>query len=292
VAKSSSANVEANDLRFRLIVDSIQDYAIYMLDLQGRITTWNKGAERNKGYKSSEILDRHFSCFFTPEDLAAGRPKQILAEAAAQGHFAGEGWRIRKNGSRFWASVVINTIHDDDGWIVGFSKVTRDLTERKRHEEKLLSSETALGLERERRQVTLDSIPDGVVCTNEAGAITHMNPAAESMTGWKQAEAYGRPLEEILVIVDLASGAAIENPVRNCLSDNKIFHLQNGAALIAKDGSRFDIQDSAAPIRTANGILIGAVLVFQDVTRMRTMQRDSAFNATHNAHFTAQSEEA
>jgi diguanylate cyclase (GGDEF)-like protein/PAS domain S-box-containing protein len=283
VAKYSSASAQAKDLRFRLIVDSIQDYAIYMLDLQGRITTWNRGAERNKGYTSSEIMDRHFSCFFTPEDIAAGRPKQILAEAAANGHFAGEGWRVRKNGSRFWASVAMNTIHDDDGWIVGFSKVTRDLTERKRHEETLLSSETALGQERERLQVTLDSIPDGVVCTDEAGAITQMNPAAESMTGWRQAEAYGHPLEEILVIVDLASGAAIENPVRNCLSENKIFHLQDGAALIAKDGSQFDIQDSAAPIRTADGILIGAVLVFQDVTRLRTMQRDSAFNATHDA---------
>jgi diguanylate cyclase (GGDEF)-like protein/PAS domain S-box-containing protein len=283
VAKYSSTNAQAKDLRFRLIVDSIQDYAIYMLDLQGKIITWNRGAERNKGYTSSEILNRHFSCFFTPDDIARGLPEQILAEATLHGHFAGEGWRVRKNGSRFWASVVINTIFDDDGSIVGFSKVTRDLTERKIHEEMLLSSETALGQERERLQVTLDSIPDGVVCTDEAGGITQMNPAAESMTGWRQEEAYGHPLEEVLVIVDLASGAAIENPARNCLSENKIFHLQDGAALIAKDGSQLDIQDSAAPIRTADGMLIGSVLVFQDVTRLRRMQRDSAFNATHDA---------
>jgi PAS domain S-box-containing protein len=100
------ASVQERDLRFRLIVDSIQDYAIYMLDLQGLVTTWNSGAERNKGYTSPEILGRHFSCFFLPEDVAAGLPNHILAEAEASGHFAGEGWRVRKDGSRFWASVV------------------------------------------------------------------------------------------------------------------------------------------------------------------------------------------
>lgn len=283
MAKYISTSLQAKDLRFRLIVDSIQDYAIYMLDLQGRITTWNSGAKRNKGYTSAEILDRHFSCFFTPEDIAAGRPKQILAEAAANGHFAGEGWRVRKNGSRFWASVVINTIQDDNGWLVGFAKVTRDLTERKRHEETLLSSEAALGHERERLQVTLDSIADGVVCTDEAGNITLMNPAAESMTGWTQVQAYGHPLEEILVIVDLASGAAIGNPVRDCLRENKTFRLQDGAALTARNGSQFDIQDSAAPIRMGDGSLIGAVIVFQDVTRLRTIQRGFEFNSTHDA---------
>jgi len=283
VAKYISASVQAKDLRFRLIVDSIQDYAIYMLDLQGRITTWNSGAERNKGYTSAEILDKHFSCFFTPEDIAAGRPKQILAEASASGHFAGEGWRVRKNGSRFWASVVINTIKDDDGWLIGFAKVTRDLTERKRHEETLLSSEAALGQERERLQVTLDSIADGVVCTDEAGNITLINPAAEGMTGWTQVQAYGHPLEEILVIVDRASGAAIGNPVRNCLRENRTFRLHDGAALIARNGSQFDIQDSAAPIRMADGSLIGAVMVFQDVTQLRTIQREFEFNATHDA---------
>src|ERR1700683_4280666 len=107
-----STSVQDRDLRFCLIFDSIQDYAIYMLDLKGRVTTWNSGAERNKGYASSEILGRHFSCFFLPEDIAAGVPDQLLAEAAANGHFDGEGWRVRKDGSRFWASVVISTMHD------------------------------------------------------------------------------------------------------------------------------------------------------------------------------------
>src|SRR5580704_9249602 len=128
MAEDVSASVQEKDLRFRLIVDAIQDYAIYMLDLEGRVTTWNSGAERSKGYSTSEILGRNFCCFFPPEDIAAGIPNRILAEAKADGHFAGEGWRVRKDGSRFWASVVINTMHDDKGRLVGFAKVTRDLT--------------------------------------------------------------------------------------------------------------------------------------------------------------------
>jgi len=179
--------------------------------------------------------------------------------------------------------VVINTMHDDKGRLVGFAKVTRDLTERKRYEESLLSSEAALGAEKERLQVTLDSIADGVVCTDEKGDITLMNPAAESMTGWILNQAYGRPLEEILHIVDLASGATIGNPVRDCLLENKTFHLQDGALLLARNGTQCDIQDSAAHMRTASGEIIGAVLVFQDVTGLRAIQREFDFNATHDA---------
>jgi diguanylate cyclase (GGDEF)-like protein/PAS domain S-box-containing protein len=283
MAEDEPASVREKDIRFRLIVDSVQDYAIYMLDLEGRVVTWNTGAERSKGYTSTEILGQHFRCFFPPGDRATGVPDQILAEAAVNGHFAGEGWRVRKDESRFWASVFINTMHDDHGQIIGYAKVTRDLTERKGHEETLLASEAALEAERERLQVTLYSIADGVVCTDEAGNITLMNPAAENMTGWIQNEAYGHPLEDVLHIVDLASRTIIANPVRKCLIDNKTCHLQDGAALLARNGSQCDIQDSAAPLRKPDGQVIGAVLVFQDITRLRTIQRDVEFNATHDA---------
>jgi diguanylate cyclase (GGDEF)-like protein/PAS domain S-box-containing protein len=281
LSKDGSASVPEKDLRFRLIVESVLDYAIYMLDLQGRVITWNTGAERSKGYSSAEILGQHFSCFFPPEAIVAGVPNQILAEAAVNGHFTEEGWRVRKDGSRFWASAAVNTIHDEGGRIVGYAKVTRDITERKDHEETLLASEATLETERERLQVTIYSIADGVVCTDEGGNIMLMNPAAENMTGWIQNEAYGHPLEDVFHIVDLASGATIGNPVRNCLMDHETFHLQDGATLLARNGSQCDIQDSAAPIRTADGSIVGAVLVFQDVTRLRTIQRE--FNTTHDA---------
>jgi len=130
LTRHGSASVQEKDLRFRSIVDSIQDYAIYMLDLKGRVTTWNSGAERNKGYTSFEILGQHFRCFFLPEDIAAGVPDRLLAETALNGHFQGEGWRVRKDGSRFWASVVISNMRDGYGQLIGYAIVTRDLTER------------------------------------------------------------------------------------------------------------------------------------------------------------------
>jgi PAS domain S-box-containing protein len=117
--------------RYRLLVDAIADYAIYMLDVGGHVVSWNPGAERFKGYKAEDILGQHFSVFYTLEDRAAGRPSVVLETAAREGRLEHEGWRVRKDGSRFWAHVIIDPIHDDDGNLIGFAKVTRDLTERR-----------------------------------------------------------------------------------------------------------------------------------------------------------------
>ena len=116
--------------RLQLLVDGVVDYAIYMIDPQGRIVSWNSGAARLKGYESGEIIGQSFSEFYTPEDRAAGLPSKALNTARETGRFAGEGWRVRKDGSRFWASVVLDTIWDRDGELLGFAKVTRDVTER------------------------------------------------------------------------------------------------------------------------------------------------------------------
>jgi PAS domain S-box-containing protein len=129
---------------YEQLVQSIVDYAIYMLDPEGRVATWNPGAERAKGYRADEILGAHFSQFYTEEDRAAGLPARALQTAAEQGRFAAEGWRVRKEGSRFWASVVVDALRDDEGALIGFAKVTRDLTERR---------ETQLELERSREQL-------------------------------------------------------------------------------------------------------------------------------------------
>ena len=271
------------DLQFRLILDAVQDYAIYMLDTQGHIKTWNGGAEQIKGYSRAEIVGRHFSCFFTAEDQAEGIPKLILAETLAAGHFTCEGWRVRKDGARFWASVVLDTIRDDQGVLVGFAKVTRDLTERKRQEVRLLESEVALHAESEHLTTTLHSIADGVVCTDDAGIITLVNPAAEKMTGWSLGESVECPVESVLQLVDSVSGEAVVNPIRACLEDGCTYHLRDGVALVARDGTRVEIQDSAAPIRGVDGLVSGAILVFQDVTRLRSIQREIQFHATHDA---------
>lgn len=121
--------------RYRLLVESVKDYAIYMLDPEGHIVTWNEGVQRIKGYAAEEILGRHFSVFYTPEDVAAGRPQRALEAAARDGRFEDETWRVRKDGSRFWADVVVTALRDPEGRLRGFTKVTRDLTERRRNED-------------------------------------------------------------------------------------------------------------------------------------------------------------
>ncbi|HKE93078.1 MAG TPA: PAS domain S-box protein, partial [Povalibacter sp.] len=130
-----------SELQFRQLVAGVADYAIYMLDPQGHIASWNPGAERIKGYSASEIIGRHFSTFYTPEDRAAGKPQTALAIAAREGKYEAEAWRIRKDGTRFWAMVVIDAIHAPDGSLIGFAKVTRDMTEKRAIQEQLHQSQ-------------------------------------------------------------------------------------------------------------------------------------------------------
>src|SRR6185295_10216399 len=127
--------------RFRLLVETVHDYAIFLLDPEGYITSWNAGAERLKLYKAGEIIGKHFSIFYPPEALARGWPEYELKMARAEGRFEDEGWRVRKDGTLFWANVLITALRDSSGELVGFSKITRDLTERRRHEEDLRHSE-------------------------------------------------------------------------------------------------------------------------------------------------------
>jgi len=132
-----------DDRQYRLLVDSITDYAIYMLDLDGHIASWNAGAERFKGYAAAEVIGRHFSLFYSPEDQARGEPSRALNTALREGRFGSEGWRIRKDGSRFWASVVLDPIFEGDK-IIGFAKITRDISERKDAEQRLIEANAAL----------------------------------------------------------------------------------------------------------------------------------------------------
>ena len=135
--KQMEEALRESDEKLRLLVGGVQEYAILMLNLEGRITTWNEGAERIKGYRAEEIIGQHFSKFYTPEAAALGKPALELKKAAEQGRFEEEGWRVRKDGSRFWASVVVTPLRDRTGQLRGFAKVTRDITERKRIEEQL-----------------------------------------------------------------------------------------------------------------------------------------------------------
>jgi PAS domain S-box-containing protein len=139
--KHAEEALRRSEERFRLLVQGVTDYAIYMLDPEGHVSSWNAGAERFKGYSAGEIIGQHFSRFYPEEDRLAGVPKRALETAAAEGRFEAEGWRLRKDGSRFWANVVIDPIRDDEGVLIGFTKITRDLTERKRAQEALEKSQ-------------------------------------------------------------------------------------------------------------------------------------------------------
>jgi PAS domain S-box-containing protein len=145
----------ANEERFRLLVDQVRDYAIFMLDVEGYVQTWNSGAERIKGYRAAEIIGKHFSCFYPPKDIQAGKPAHGLKVAVLEGRYEDEGWRVRKDGSKFWANVVITALHDSSGNLSGFAKVTRDKTDHKRAEESLsrLSGRLLKLQDEERRRI-------------------------------------------------------------------------------------------------------------------------------------------
>ena len=136
-AQLEAANrvLRESEERFRLLVEGVQDYAIFMLSPQGHVVSWNKGAERIKGYKADEIIGKHFSCFYPPEAVAEGKPERALRTAVEHGHSEEEGWRMRKDGQQFWASIVITAIFDNGGCLQGFAKITRDMTEAKRSEQ-------------------------------------------------------------------------------------------------------------------------------------------------------------
>ncbi len=269
----------------------MKDYAIFMLDPHGRVATWNAGAERLKGYTAAEIVGRHFSAFYPKEAIERGWPEEELRRATADGRLEDEGWRVRKDGTTFWANVVITALRDEAGVLRGFAKVTRDLTERRAAEEnarRLAAEEAArlaaeaaareVGRQREQLRVTLESIGDAVVVTDAAGAVTFLNPVAAVLTGWGPADAVGRPLAEVFRIVHEGTREPVESPVATVFRENRVVELANHTALLARDGREFPIEDSAAPIPGDGGAVGGAVLVFRDVTGRK--RQDAALRAS------------
>ncbi|MGH3106161.1 MAG: PAS domain S-box protein [Rubrobacteraceae bacterium] len=181
--------------RFRLLVEGVKDYAIFMLDAEGHVTTWNPGAQRIKGYEAEEIIGEHFSIFYTDEDLERGYPEVVLRLAAAEGSYEEEGIRVRKDGSTFWASVVITALRDEAGNLSGFAKVTRDITARKEAEERerLLAREQAA---RERATDILESISDAFFAVDNEWRFTYVNSKAEELWGRSREELLGTDLWE------------------------------------------------------------------------------------------------
>jgi diguanylate cyclase (GGDEF)-like protein/PAS domain S-box-containing protein len=264
-----------SDERLRLLVSGVKDYAILMLDPEGRVTSWNEGAQRIKGYRADEIIGEHFSKFYAPEAAADGHPDRELKFAAEHGRYEEEGWRVRKDGSRFWANVAITALRDSAGQLRGFGKVTRDITERKQ-------AEDALFAEKERAQVTLNSIGDAVICTDAAENITFLNPAAEKMMGLPLEEATGRRMGEVFGILDAMSRENITNPMVIAAGEDRASTLPSNCILVRRDGVEIPVEDSVAPIHDREGKPTGAVVVFRDVSAAREMAQRLAHSAHHD----------
>jgi PAS domain S-box-containing protein len=247
---------------YRLLVARVRDYAIFMLDPTGHVLSWNEGAQRVKGYKPEEILGRHFSIFYPHEDIASGKPAMELRVALAEGRLEDEGWRIRKDGSRMWANVVITMLRDDAGVHVGFAKVTRDLTERHRAEETLRESE-------ERFRLLVERVKDyAIFMLDPQGIIISWNEGAQSIKGYTSSEIIGRHFSTFYSAEDIANG---KPPWELREAASKGRHEDEGWR-IRKDGTQMWANVVITALRNHAGELIGFAKVTRDLTERRAAQ--------------------
>lgn len=242
--------------RYRLLVDAVVDYAIYMIDTAGIVRSWNSGARKIKQYEEAEIVGRSFSLFYTQEDRLAGLPNRALQIAATSGRFEGEGWRVRKDGTRLWALVVIDPIHAADGSLIGYAKVTRDLTERKRAEEALRTSEQQLSL-------LVQGVTDyALYMLDPTGIITTWNAGAQRIKGYEPAEVIGRHFSLFFEKADAEAGL----PERSLVIAEREGRFEGQGWRVRKDGSRFLVHVVIDPIRNSAGAIIGFAKITRDVT--------------------------
>ncbi|WP_210638680.1 PAS domain-containing sensor histidine kinase [Pseudomonas sp. Tri1] len=272
--KTSLINEEQ---RFRLLIDAVVDYAIYMTDPSGIITSWNSGARRFKGYEKSEILGQHFSRFYTEQDRAAGLPQRALDTALREGRFEGEGWRVRKDGTLFWSHVVIDPIIDgQSGALLGFAKITRDLTDRKMAEETLKQSEQQFRL-------LVQSVTDyAIYMIDPDGQVTNWNLGAQRIKGYLPAEAIGRHFSMFYTPEDREAG----EPQRALAIAASEGRFEKKGWRVRKDGTRFMAHVVIDAIRNDTGTLLGFAKITRDITD--ATQAQQALEQAREALFQSQ----
>ena len=245
--------------RFRLFIGGVTDYAIYMLSPTGYVNSWNAGAERFKGYTANEIIGQHFSRFYTPEDLAKDMPNRALQIALSKGTFEDEGRRVRKDGSTFWASIVIDPIYDEDKKLVGFAKITRDITERRQAQEALYASE-------ERFRFLVQGVTDyAIYMLSLDGTITNWNAGAERIKGYRKDEVVGTHFSRFYREEDRLNGL----PGRALQTTINEGRFEGEGWRVRKDGTEFWAHIVLDPVYNDLGEMIGFAKVTRDITEKR-----------------------
>jgi PAS domain S-box-containing protein len=269
-----------DERRYQYLISGISDYAIYMLDPSGHVSSWNAGANRFKGYVAQEILGEHFSRFYTPEDREAGVPARALDTALKEGKFEAEGWRVRKDGSRFWAHVVIDPIYNEEGTLLGFAKVTRDVTERKVAEDKLRDSE-------QRFRLLVQGVTDyAIYMLSPEGIVTNWNSGAERIKGYTQQEIVGQHFSRFYTEEDRIAGV----PKRALSTAADVGRFEAEGCRVRKDGSRFWAHVIIDAIHDEDGKLVGFAKITRDLTEKR--KADQALEAANIALYQAQKMES
>ena len=272
--------------RCRLLVESVRDYAIFMLDPTGHVLTWNLGAERFKGYQADEIIGSHFSRFYPPDALARGLPAEELRVASEAGSFEDEGWRVRKDGSMFWANVVITAMRDERGSLVGYAKVTRDLTQRRNHEE-------ALRLSEERFRLLVEGVADyAIFMLDVNGKVASWNVGAQRIKGYAADEIIGQHFS-IFYPQDVVDSGWPAHELREATATGRF--VDTGWR-VRKDGSTFWANVTITAMRDESGKLLGYAKLTRDLTERRraeamqlaSQERDEILDAERNARMTAQ----
>jgi len=248
--------------RFQLLVQSVVDYAIYMLDPNGFVTSWNAGAERIKGFQTEEIVGKHFSTFYTEDDREAGLPQKVLATARKEGKYEGEGWRVRKDGTRFWASVVVDRINDSSGKLIGFAKITRDMTERRAAEQALLQAERTF-------RILVQGVTDyAIFMLDPEGRVANWNAGAQRIKGYAPEEIIGEHFSRFYTPEDFDARV----PHKALETARETGRYESEGWRVRKDGTRFWASVVIDAIRDEEGKLIGFAKITRDMTEKREAQ--------------------
>lgn len=250
----TSNTVLDNEESFRLLVTSTKDYAMIILDLTGHVVTWNLGAELIKGYRADEIIGKHFSCFYTPDAIQAGFPEKELKIARTEGRFEDEGWRVKNDGSKFWANVVVTALHDQEGKLIGYGKMTRDITERKKFDE--------LGRVTAYTRSLIEASLDPLVTIDPNGKITDVNSATESVTGRSREELVGTDFSDYFTEPAKAK-AGYQQVFRDGLVRDYSLELRH------RDGHITSVLYNASVYKDAVGNVIGVFAAARDITERK-----------------------